>query len=533
MKLRLLYFYLLLSSSFSFAGPTCLSTEIQTMVPKGIEENLYSEQLRDWFDRPDGLQNIEELAKRGSSFRHAIGVWLQNEFRNDSRSVSSRISAEQYRVVLIGAGIHNSIVASTIVSKTGKKANDILIVERANEVLTTFWGKHFRINSPELENGVTANAFPNAPFQLGRILPNERSATASDLALVAMMNYKAAGVHFLLETNVEYVNPNTGEIRLAPKDNGASQMIIRPKMAGIAIGLSNPITSWEPRLDGYFARTQKYDRFHNGVYHQRDFLSLFGDSLYTRGMQSVTEMLRGKRVLIIGNQHGAFISAEPLLGRLPDQDGALIPRTIQSLQILGLKPQNRAEFLEYVRPGGDSVDSTKAALFQERYEKYGFAQEVGQFIKPLPYRASSVEWAEWGTPKVNYKDANGQQHSIEADIVIVSTGYDARKPLNSMFGSPVNGIFYPVELGNEFALRVVSVKTGEHFEYGRGQVDDTLDVAFEGTTKGSSNFKVYVYGAGAGLPISQKELEKSFTGSPDSINILGPKSAHVGSLMAQ
>ncbi|MDA9951711.1 hypothetical protein N9D31_03945, partial [Oligoflexaceae bacterium] len=124
---------------------------------------------------------------------------------------------------------------------------------------------------------------------------------------------------------------------------------------------------------------------------------------------------------------------------------------------------------------------------------------------------------------------------VEADIVVVSTGYDTTGPTNALLGNPkevFGGLFAPTESSakeNKIQFRVISMANESNRTVPFGQQNETTAIAFQ--VEGKANTEIFLYGAGAGLPVSASELNTSLTGSPDSINILGPKSAAIGRVL--
>jgi hypothetical protein len=455
---------------------------------------------------------------------------FKKSFAKDRAEILARLNgpnaSEEFDLVLVGAGIHSSGVAGTLAASAAspQQMKRVLIIDEAPHAISTFYGKSFRINSPEFDN-VSTNLLPSAIVQLRDFNAGAGTVEAADLALVGLINLKASGAQVLLDTPVQRLRPLENQNVEITISQNSGDLSFNTRAAGAAIGIGAPSMrgfkdpATREHVTREIQRTRQSENLQDGVYWYSDLLQAITRNVTTSG-PSAMRFFQGKDVIIVGPGHSGFISAEPFLGELnvPGTNGKL-PRMASSVKLVGLKAENQRQFELLVYPKSGNVHFRHAIV--QRYSLRGIGQALNdRYLTCAEGRVPTIRPLPNGRQQVVVSN-NGVEEIREADVVILATGHESQSTLQSLLGhenlfseiGPTNPAQLQVVYGGVQRRRVSIEAVGRQlvtYENGRGKPS-----------------RIFVFGGAADLPREPEALAQTLTGNPVSINYLGPKDAAV------
>jgi hypothetical protein len=528
---------LALHSLGTSASPTCIGIEAQRSgqviaTAAEIANGRADSALRTIFAARD-KQALLSIVRAGTAERKALAEWIQGQFQRDRESILGMLSYNDalnptlsIKTVIVGAGIHASGLAGELatLAPNRKAMEGVLIIDEAPNAISTFYGKSFRINSPEFASA-SSNEIPSALVQLKEFQAGAGIVEASDLALVGLINLYASGAKVLLATSVTSIRPSGSGASVTIQAN-QRDIVVRADSVGIATGAGGPSfkhftdPTVRTTVETETARTSKSTALSNGVYWYADFLRIWSQRATALGAQ-VSSEVAGKDVIIVGPGHSGFISAEPFMGEISaPNDGGIVPRSAKSVQLVGIKVSSVAEFTQSITPKSGTPEFKQSIINRYLSRGIGAAIEDG-YIRFVGGRVNRVEKLANGRTRLTTADGK----VMEGDIIILSTGHQVQTEMEALLGQ--RQVFQPPQGTGQY----LEVQYGAVQRAGSGQPTQieavsrrlqTMDAA--GNTRPT---RIVVFGAAADLPKEPQALAQTITGNPVSINYLAPKDTAV------
>jgi hypothetical protein len=425
----------------------------------------------------DGLKDSSPAA------RERLMTRVDEEINSRSRALRTAIQAgrpeaKQFDVVIVGGGIHGSVVASSLPAHL-----KVLVVEEHPQVLGYFrsFGRSFRINSPELPQG-SANYLPNGRVQLRDLSPNRRFAEAEDLGNAAGLNLYASAAEVLTGTRVTKIHAEgAGPARLELAGVGeieSQAVVVATGLGSPKIAIKNPEAATLLRLgseaaDGFPVREAPAVMIFDQAMaraHQAKRAGIGFQTLY-----------QGDEVAVVGGGDSANVIVEALTGG---------PGGPAKIHWYRQKAANAAEFRE---ANAERYHESVSGLFDRP-----------DLLAPVPEYVEGVRQVTVNGKvrfEVTHLLPNGETETRLVDKILLATGYEsgvadllgAAGELRQVRG-PASGIGSNTVLGQQFV--------GE---------DGPL--------------AVFVAGPAAGAMATAEELARTITKNQVSINVTAPRSA--------
>ena len=446
--------------------------------------------------------------------REFVAQWARERLNRAQAEIFSPENLAKKKYIFVGAGVHTAIAVSNFVRRNPEIASQVLILEASDSVSANFGqGQPFHINSGK-PDFVPSDKRPNelvgavlSPEDFhyyeasGNEYPNPKMiADAVAISLAAQNVQVAFRQRF---SGLELIRTFEKHGVLVKTEDGHA---VVAETAIFALGVSHAKTASVDGLGEILQEEKSKAGQSGGGYIPR--VQIYTDYLVGLAKDGVEKYkeLKGKRIGVFGGQHGGNITIETLLGKIPEVNGVAL--TPQSVFWWNQKSTTAEEFLKAQKPGGGKGPRR---LFETRYSKYGLPEAFTDgTIHPIKEKAAKITRTPSGTFLVTSYRPNGDPEEHELDYIFVAAGFESQAK-----GLIANALAPPGS-GAEIHFDPLLSEDGQEA------------VALKAVLNGSEVPGVFIIGPGNAIPVSEERVTDSVTGSPDSINILGPLSAKFG-----